>query len=143
MITTIELISLIKENNGWDSNYRVAKELGITQQHMSHLANKRRFFTDDQAHRVAELSGKPVAWVLANIQAEKAYRANRTDLKQVWEQVAKSVAACFVGGFLLAGAPQGGQNGAPSNGVNTGNNIHYANKRRRDVAGMDRAAIPA
>lgn len=60
-----EWIDRVRVTRGWDSDYRVAKELGLTRSAVSHYRREQRTLDDDSAARVAiALGERPEAIIL-------------------------------------------------------------------------------
>ncbi len=100
MHTTIELLDLLKTRYGWDSDYRVAKELGIPKQTVSNWRTKVASFGNPEAIRIAKLLNFDPAYVMACANHD---RAKSDDERQVWERIARAVAAGLSAIALIGG----------------------------------------
>ena len=122
---TIDYIELLRPLSETGSDYSVAKLLGIDRRNMTGY-KKGTTFSDEIAIKVARILDTPPAIVLADIHAEVAGRAKRTEEKTVWADLAamlRQTAALVLMGVFLTGA-------APTEAANFSkpvvNNIHYA-----------------
>lgn len=103
---TNDYLNLIKERNGW-SDYRIAKELGISRGTVSNYRIKEQHFRDDIAIKVAELLGFRRQKVLADIHAA---RSKDPSVKKVWERIAASAAMLLVSLNIMAYTPEASAN---------------------------------
>lgn len=101
MHTTIELLDLLKTRHGWDSDYRVAKEIGVTKQAVSYWRNGMGSFGNSESIRIARLLNFDPAYVMACANHD---RAKSDDERQVWERIARAVAAGVCGVALIGGS---------------------------------------
>ena len=109
MHTTAALVRALKDCTGIESDYGIAKHLGITKQTLSNYRAGTTAMSPEIALRVAAELRLDPGYVLACLSAE---RAKRTDEKRVWERVARRMAqaACLclaVGIVALAGTMPG------------------------------------
>ena len=114
------------------SDYRMAKLLGISQQHMSRLMarNSKYEIGDENAVKLAELAGVPAAEIISQIHLKKAEEADNPKLLRFWEQVSNLAKTGALAGFLGA-ALMGQQFVAPydvENSKNAGVSMSYKNK---------------
>lgn len=72
MLTTIELIEMIREKNGNCSDYRLAKLINVTPQTIHNYTKRNGHINDESAIIAAEMLGIPPFYILACIQAEKS-----------------------------------------------------------------------
>lgn len=84
MTYTKTLISQIKKHIDKDSDYAVAKALGISPQHMTKYKNGTQF-GDDMALKVSEMLGLNPLEVLSNLHLEQC----KDEYKPLWEQLRK------------------------------------------------------
>lgn len=104
METTNQLLDRIKEKHGLQSDYALAKMIGMSRERISRYRNTNGELGDDAALKVAELLGLDPAYVLAcmNHQRTKSEAA-----RAVWERLADFVkhhgAAAAI--LLLVGVP--------------------------------------
>lgn len=96
MDTTASLVRALKARTGIESDYGIAKRLGISKQAASGYATGRHTLGDDVALQVAAELALDPGYVLACMAHE---RAKRPPLKQAWERVAKRLAHAAI--FLL------------------------------------------
>lgn len=66
-----EWIDRVKSARGWDSDYRVAKELGLTRGAVSHYRREDRTLDDESATRVAHALGELPAAIILDQAAER------------------------------------------------------------------------
>lgn len=71
MLTTIAILDRLKAWKNW-SDYRIAKQLEVSQQTISGYRNRGRVMNDETAEKAADLLGLPREFILANIHAERA-----------------------------------------------------------------------
>lgn len=83
----IEWIDRVKSARGWDSDYRVAKELGMTRSNVStHRTRGTTTLDEDAAIKIAEFLGiDPVGIIIDQL----AERTKRSDLKAAIQATAK------------------------------------------------------
>lgn len=84
MPTCTDYIDKIKTINNIESDYAVAKLLGVSRQRMSNYRNKIRFFDDLTAMKVAELLQINALEVIANVNKERATTAKEKDAWQFY-----------------------------------------------------------
>lgn len=93
MDTTATLVRAYKARTGIESDYAMAKRLGITRQTASGYATGKHTLSNDVALKVAAELGLEPGYVLACMAAE---RAKRTEVREAWERVAKRMAHAAV-----------------------------------------------
>lgn len=93
MDTTETLVRALKARTGIDSDYGIAKHLGITRAAVSAYATGRHTLGEDVAIRVATDLGLDPGYVLACMAAE---RAKRPPAKKAWERVARRMAQAAI-----------------------------------------------
>lgn len=71
MLTVQDLLMQARTHQGWPSNYRLAKELGVLEKTVSNWQNGRRLPDDEMSVRLAQLAGIPPGRVLAAIHAQR------------------------------------------------------------------------
>ena len=76
----------VRANGGTGSDYSIAKLLKISRNRISNYRSQRYGFDDALAIRAAQILGRPVGEVLANIHAA---RAQDDGVRAAWEQIAK------------------------------------------------------
>lgn len=79
------------------SDYRLAKELGCTRQHISMVRSGSRFLDDELALELARRAKLDPGYVLTVIAGQ---RAKRTESRRAWQSVAKRLAGVAMGLFL-------------------------------------------
>ena len=86
------------------SDYRMAKLLGISQQHMSRLMaeNSQHEISDQTAIRLAELAGVPPAEIIAKIHLKKAQKTGNEKLMDFWKKVSELAKTGALAGALTA-----------------------------------------
>lgn len=101
LMSTIELLDLLKSLNSNASDYRIAQILNVNKSAVSKWRVGRSGFDDETAVRVAELSGLQPEYVLACVHAE---RAKTDQARTAWAHIAAAfgTAAALV---LLLGIP--------------------------------------
>lgn len=78
---TIELLEAVKVRRGIQSDYALAKALGVTQQAVSSYRSGNSIINDDVCLSVADILGLPPIGVIAQANAE---RAKTPELRQRW-----------------------------------------------------------
>jgi transcriptional regulator with XRE-family HTH domain len=106
MKNTRDFLQEAKRKNGLESDYALAKLLGISRQRISHYTTGKETLSDEVARRVAAALDYPPAYVMACVHAE---RAKEKELRKIWEQAAKVLggmaAAVVLAVALLPMAP--------------------------------------
>jgi len=131
MTSTVEFLDLVKARNGLPSDYALAPVLGITRSQVSRLRNRKDYFSDSTALRVAELLDVDPLSVVSVAHAE---RAKSDAERNFWAGMARRA-------FGLAGAVVLGLSAVPplpAQAQEAGNAVYYV-KRRRSIP---RAALP-
>jgi len=103
---TIDYLELLRPLTETGTDYSIAKLLEIDRRLVSNY-KKGTTFSDEIALKVAHTLNIAPAIVLADIHAELAGRAKRTEEKTVWEDLAsmlRNVAALVLLGIFLGGA---------------------------------------
>lgn len=100
MKTTLQYIDAIKLRHGIESDYAVAKLLGVTRGAVSSYRVGRTFFDDLTALRAAELLGLNPLEVIAAANAE---RAKSDDARRTWTGVWDRLAVGFESLLSLSG----------------------------------------
>lgn len=72
MNTTVEFLDAVKEKLGIESDYALAKRLGLSLSSVSSYRTGRRFFDDDAALIIATALGIHPFQVIASVNAERA-----------------------------------------------------------------------
>lgn len=90
--TTVELLDLLKSLFAKDgepaSDYRVAKELGVSHQTISGWRNQGKTMDDETGYKVAELLGTSGEHIMGCIYFERSDRAKNTKMGDLWKRVA-------------------------------------------------------
>lgn len=106
--TTIEFLDGLKDRLKIKSDYKLAKELGVSHTRISNWRRGRNTFDERIAVQVAHLLTLDPAYVLACMAAE---RSKRADVKTAWKKAAQRIgmgmAAVVVA--VLLGTDQGAQ----------------------------------
>lgn len=83
----IEWIDRVKQVRGWDSDYRIAKEMGMTRSNISlHRTRGNTTLDEDSAIKIAEFLGLDPVGIIIDQLAE---RTKRADLKEAIQATAK------------------------------------------------------
>lgn len=118
MKTTIEWLDAARAASEIQSDYALAKALGITRGALSSLRNGRTHLADTTAVRIAELAGVDPLAVIASAHIER--EAKRPAVRQVWEDLLRRVgstalvAAVAIGGAAPSPAEAGAKPGSGS-----------------------------
>lgn len=102
---TQELLDLLKQRHRLNSDYQVAKLLGIPTSQMSNYRSGRRGFDDAMALRVAQLLGVEAGLVMTWLHAERAAKAGQPEVVRALERFARKAAACVLVAVGASGAP--------------------------------------
>lgn len=116
---TGEYILMAKKASGIESDYALAKKLGITRQAISNYVNKKSVMDDYTAAKVAELLGINALEVIAAANAEREKDAGRVAF---WHRLATSGKAASLASVLILGGFL-----ADSGALDNLQSIHYAN----------------
>lgn len=117
-----EWIDRVKTARGWDSDYRVAKELGLTRQVVSRYRNNPSTMDDEAAVKVADALGAAPEVVLLDQAIE---RTKSTEAKAALGNLLKRLGGAAASILLAAGMtifPNG--NNALSGELHSSNDIH-------------------
>ncbi len=122
MHTTCEFLDAVKARHALQSDYALAKTLGVTHQMTSGYRAGKVFLGDSTAIKVANLLEIDPAIVIAAVHGE---RAKRPDEKAVWhamlERLSGVAATVLIGVTALLPAPPAeaatGQNNPPEIGI--------------------------
>jgi predicted transcriptional regulator len=98
MKTTLDYLNAAKTALGIESDYGMAKWLGVTKQTVSGYKSGSRIIDDYAAARIAEALGKEAIEVIAvaNMEREKV-----SERKEFWRKVASRVLAILIAIFLV------------------------------------------
>lgn len=110
------------------SDYRIAKEIGITHQAVSKLINGKSYLDPNAALKVAEIIGTEPMRVIAVAEFE---RTKSPEDKARWKRwaTAAMLASALIGSGILSPAP------ARAAVQTADGNIHYAKYRQRRISG--------
>lgn len=97
--TTAEFIVAVKTKYNLQSDYALAKKLGITPTSIYRFTGNKGSFSDATALHVAELLNLNSGYVLACIHAERAKAANE---KSTWEKMARYLSTCAAAVLFFA-----------------------------------------
>ncbi len=94
---TIKYLDMLKQRYNWPSDYRLAKELNISQSRMSNYRCGKTSMDDDLALQVEKLLELPPGTIILQLHAErtKCPQAARV-LKQISKQIGSAAASFFV-----------------------------------------------
>jgi predicted transcriptional regulator len=102
MKTTLEFISDLKTKTGLDSDYAIAKHLGITKTALSQYRLGKSFLGDQTAMKVAEMLEIDPAYVVACVHAERTKHAAE---KKLWERIATLTAGIAATLLMVTALP--------------------------------------
>jgi len=142
MKTTADFLDDLRAHFALPSDGKLAVRMGWAPQQLSRYRTKKEVFGDQTAMRIASELGTDPGYVIACM---KAQLAKTPELRKVWERMAAKIAACFVFGIALTGAPSPAAAGSlhNQNGRTTGPEYTYATKRRRGALRRAVAALSA
>ena len=106
-------IDKLKDAHGWESDYRVAKELGVRPQTVSNYRTRDSTLDDQMAMKVAQLLGLNPALVMADQAAE---RTKDEGVRSAWTSILK-ILLPKEKAPVLAGAVIGGEGGIRTHGT--------------------------
>lgn len=102
---TIELLDAAKKHSHAPSDYALANLLGISRQRLSHWRNERELPDTLGAIKLAAILGRDPIEVIAEIEIERAERANKETTADEWRSILTRVKAglamFIIGGALL------------------------------------------
>lgn len=119
---TVDYLDAAKAAAGIQSDYALAKRLGITHQAISNYRQGRHTADHVTAGKLAELLDVDPVRVIADIEIE---RATRPEQRRLWERIAAKVAAgvlVAIGASIAAPTPAGANEAAA---------VYYVKRRRR------------
>jgi len=82
------------------SNYRISKELGISRQMVSQVFNYGKHLPEQSVIGMSKILNEPQEALLAELNAE---RAKRTDVREIWERVARQLMHTAAAIMLVVG----------------------------------------
>jgi transcriptional regulator with XRE-family HTH domain len=97
-MNTRELLDAAKAAQGWKSDYRLCKALGVTSSRLGNWRSGRNTPDDGMVLRLAQLAGIDPARVLAGIAAE---RSSDAEVKRAWLKIATAAAVLLAVQFAL------------------------------------------
>lgn len=131
---TLRALARASAKLGGVSDYRLAKELGFSQQSLSRYRNGHSQLDDASAVRMAEFLGEPPAQLLAEIQAE---RTKDEGARAHWLRLAALArAACLVLTFaaaILAGSAMVGESDVSTFGAGSYASRSHACSVQNDI----------
>lgn len=92
MRTSLQYLEAVRTRCGLTSDYQLAKLLELTPQQISRYRRLGDVLSDYTAVKVARLLELEPLEVIAQINAERAARAKRTEEQRFWEKLAKTAA---------------------------------------------------
>ena len=120
------LLDAVKKANGWESDYKLAKSLGINPNAVSNYRSKRSLPDELTIQKLAAASGLDADVLTAQVQAA---RSRNSETKNMWERIAMrlqtAAATAAVSGLFFfspfAQDPHGALAGevSPSSNFNT------------------------
>ncbi len=106
-MTTVQLMDRIKKTHGIQSDYQLAKFLGVTQQSVSNWRRGKSAFDDEIALKVADLLGLDRGQVLAWVHAERCKNPEARRALLRLADLAKTAAfAAFTMTYLMPFLPE-------------------------------------
>jgi plasmid maintenance system antidote protein VapI len=87
--TTTDLIDAVKEAKGIQSDYALAKRLGVLPQTISNYRHGRTQMADEIAVAMAGMIDRAPAPILAQLAAD---RAKSSEVAKIWREAAKALA---------------------------------------------------
>ena len=107
MKAAAQYIDLAKKNAGVESDYKLAKVLGVDPRVISHIRHGRAF-TDEMVFKIAELAGVNPAEIIAAVHAEKEKdKEKRKWWRETFEKVHGTAAAVMLAVMLAGLLPAG------------------------------------
>lgn len=131
MRTTIELLNEAKRRRGLRSDYALGKALGCNPSYVSRWMKGRVTLGEEHALQLAELLGEDAGRILIELAAERAARANRTELAAAWRQLARSAAIAFCAVFLGVALPVPRVTASTGTDAPIATTAYYVNRRFR------------
>ena len=110
MLSTSQLLAAAKQAQGIQSNYRLARILGTTDNTLSRWHSGRVIPDDAYAVRLAQLAGLDPGYVVA---AMRAFREKDEHMRSIWMDMAERLAAA-------PAAPNAGPGGSGHGGTDDG-----------------------
>lgn len=111
-------IDRVKAARGWDSDYRVAKELGITRQAVSNYRSRTPTLDEESSMKVAHALGINPALVLADQAME---RTKNDEAKHAWFSILERLGGVAAAALLTVGL---GVSPAPANAAQGGDSVY-------------------
>jgi plasmid maintenance system antidote protein VapI len=100
--TTAKFLDDLRAKLGVPSDNKLAAAMGWKRQQVTPYRQNRETFSDQTAVRIAEVLGVRPDYIMACMAFQ---RAKTPETRKAWERIAAKVAACFVLGIALQGAP--------------------------------------
>lgn len=141
-----EWIDRVKKAHGWDSDYRVSKELGLSRQAVSDYRVGRSLMDDDAAVKVAGALGERPEIVLIDQAVERSKNeAARTALSAALKRLGGVAAGvCMAVGAVSAPSPAEARTASPSPASSASSlyiMLSKSKRRRRGVMDAIRDAL--
>lgn len=102
-------IDRVKSTHGWESDYRVAKELGLSRATVSSYRSRTPTLDEDSAVKVAHALGIDPVLILADQALE---RAKNEEARSAWAVALQRLGGVAASIFLVAGLGGGGSGSA-------------------------------
>jgi plasmid maintenance system antidote protein VapI len=96
---TVEVLDRVADKLGHASDYRVAKELGVSRQAVSNWRGEKNYMADGAALRAASILGEKPEVLLALLGAE---RTQDPDARKVWTNLARRLQRSAATGTIAA-----------------------------------------
>jgi transcriptional regulator with XRE-family HTH domain len=122
MQTTLDYLNAAKQALGIDSDYALAKWLGVTKQSASNWKNGKNIIDDYAAAKIADALGLDPLEVIAVANMERSEQKQEKERRDYWRKIFKRCAAAIVVFFLYL--PGGWSSEA--NSLQSDNSIYYA-----------------
>jgi hypothetical protein len=132
--TTADFLNDLRARHGLTSDSKLALHMGWQRAQLGKYRSQRETFSDATALKVAAQLGIEPGYIMACMQGQ---RARTPEARTAWERIAAKIAACFVFGIALTGAPAPAPAGilhnqnVPTNAPATGADYTYCTIRRR------------
>ena len=81
-----DILEAVEKALGLPSDYALAKHMGVARETISQYRRGKMYFSDEVAHKFAEILGWHLGFVLLAVQRE---RAKTEETKTVWDEIFK------------------------------------------------------
>lgn len=132
---TLEWLDALKQHHGVQSDYRLAKILGVTAQTVSGWRAGARLPDALTCYEIAYQLAVDPAQVVADVERERAERAGRTEAASAWrkalDRLSGTAAAVVVGTALIAPSPAQTSTGTTTYGGASAQTLYIMFTRQR------------